>query len=120
MIEVLWILGLHMNDERYSELPQTNTQYLLDHGVKYWQPWADAENNLGPVYGRQLVSWHDYKIEIPEDQDAYEYGYDTIEFLFNGDRITLKGGDEVLQDQDINGTNNNEYIVSIEGYEWLN
>ena len=49
-----------------------------------------------------------------------KYGYDTIEFLFNGDRITLKGGDEVLQDQDINGTNNNEYIVSIEGYEWLN
>ena len=80
LIEVLWILGLHMKDERYSGLPQTNTQYLLDHGVKYWQPWADAENNLGPVYGRQLVSWHDYKIEIPEDQDAYEYGYDTIGF----------------------------------------
>jgi len=49
-----------------------------------------------------------------------EHGYDKIELLFNGDRITLKGGAEVLQDQDINGTNSNEYIVSIEGYEWLN
>ena len=77
LIEVLWILGLHMKDERYSNLPQTNTQYLLDHGVKYWQPWADKDNNLGPVYGAQLVKWHDYKVIIPEDQDAYEYGYDT-------------------------------------------
>ena len=80
LIEVLWILGLHMKDERYSNLPQTNTQYLLDHGVKYWQPWADKDNNLGPVYGAQLVKWHDYKVIIPEDQDAYEYGYDTIEY----------------------------------------
>ena len=57
LIEVLWILGLHMKDERYASLPQTNTQYLLDHGVKYWQPWADKDNNLGPVYGAQLVNW---------------------------------------------------------------
>ena len=59
LIEILWILGLHMKDERYSSLPQTNTQYLLDHGVKYWQPWADKDNNLGPVYGAQLVDWND-------------------------------------------------------------
>jgi thymidylate synthase len=59
LIEVLWILGLHMKDERYSNLPQTNTQYLLDHGVKYWQPWADKDNNLGPVYGAQLTDWND-------------------------------------------------------------
>lgn len=57
LIEVLWILGIHMKDERYSNLPQTNTQYLLDHGVKYWQPWANEDNNLGPVYGAQLVNW---------------------------------------------------------------
>lgn len=59
LIEILWILGLHMKDERYSSLPQTNTQYLLDHGVKYWQPWADKDNNLGPVYGAQLADWND-------------------------------------------------------------
>lgn len=58
LIEVLWILGIHMKDERYSWLPQTNTQYLLDHGVKYWQPWVDEINNLGPVYGAQLVNWN--------------------------------------------------------------
>lgn len=57
LIEVLWILGLHTKDKRYSNLPFTNTQYLLDYGVKYWQPWADKNNNLGPVYGAQLVRW---------------------------------------------------------------
>lgn len=59
LIEVLWILGLHMKDSRYSNLQQTNTQYLLDNGVKYWQPWADENNNLGPVYGAQLVNYND-------------------------------------------------------------
>lgn len=57
LIELLWILGLHTKDERYINLQRTNTQYLLDNGVKYWQPWADKNNNLGPVYGAQLTSW---------------------------------------------------------------
>ena len=44
LIEVLWILGLHMKDERYSKLPQTNTRYLLDQGVKYWQHWEEPNS----------------------------------------------------------------------------
>ena len=72
LIEVLWILGLHMKDERYSNLPQTNTQYLLDHGVKYWQPWADENNNLGPVYGAQLVDWNDGHSSINQIQNIID------------------------------------------------
>lgn len=64
LIETLWILGLHMNDERYSHLPQTNTKYLEDHNVKYWRPWQDEFGNLGPVYGSQLVSWK--SVEFPK------------------------------------------------------
>jgi len=67
VVELLWMMN-----------GGSNTDYLLKHGVKYWNEWADADGNLGPIYGYQ---WrHGFRVT---DGIGRGYSVDQLKQLIN-------------------------------------
>jgi thymidylate synthase len=78
----------------------TNIKYLNEHGVSIWNEWADANGNLGPIYGKQWTAWEGNdgrKInQIQEAVDLIKEDPDSRRIIVSGwnvaDLQTLIGG----------------------------
>ena len=62
----------------------TNIAYLKAHGVSIWDEWADANGDLGPVYGKQWRAW-----EGPDGKSYDQIGWLVEEIRRNPDSRRL-------------------------------
>ncbi len=66
----------------------TNIKYLNDNGVRIWDEWADANGDLGPVYGKQWRAWKGYN---GESYDQISYVVDQIKNNPDNRRMIVSG-----------------------------
>ena len=81
--ELLWLLS-----------GDTNIKYLLDNNNHIWDEWADANGNLGPVYGEQWRKWKRYSI-LEHDNNQVDHA-DGGHTFFNA-KVKLECIDQIAE-----------------------
>ena len=64
----------------------TTIHYLHDHNVHIWDEWADAEGNLGPIYGKQ---WRSFQGADGKTVDQIQWVIDEIRRNPNSRRLIV-------------------------------
>ncbi len=89
--ELLWFLS-----------GSTNIKYLLDNNVHIWDEWADANGDLGPVYGKMWVDW--------QGQNQIDYIVDQLKTNPNNRRLLVSAWNpSLLPDPTIDPKENVQY-----------
>ena len=65
---------------------ETNTRYLHEHGVTIWDEWADAEGDLGRIYGAQ---WRDWRTPEGKSIDQIDWVINEIKRNPNSRRLIV-------------------------------
>jgi thymidylate synthase len=74
----------------------TNINYLHEHNVHIWDEWADAEGNLGPIYGQQ---WRSFRGADGKTVDQISWVVDEIRRNPNSRRLVVSAWNPVEIDE---------------------